>query len=56
MKDLKFDTHAMVSPKTVEDFIAIMNEAIAEIQRLNEILDEILNHPSSSDPSSSSAP
>lgn len=36
-----FDPYAMVCPKTEQDILALLDEAIAEAARLNEILSEI---------------
>jgi len=43
MKDLKFDIYAMTEPKTKEDLMVLLDEAIAEVQHLNEQLDAILS-------------
>lgn len=36
----KFDPRAMVNPKTPEDIIALLNEAIFELENINSILDK----------------
>lgn len=41
MKDLKFDIYAMVNPKTDEDYIALLEEAIRMADELNDQLIEL---------------
>ena len=39
---LKFDIHTMVEPKSKDDIIVLVNEALAELGVINVILDKIL--------------
>ena len=38
MSDLKFNIYAMSNPQTMEDYLALMEEALATIEYLNEVL------------------
>jgi hypothetical protein len=42
-KDLKFDIYAMTNPKTSEDLLAILREALIELENTNEILNKALD-------------
>ncbi len=41
MDCLKFDIYAMVRPQTEADIRALLDEALVEVQRLNESLDQV---------------
>ena len=43
MDDLKFDIYAMTKPKSREDLIVLLDEAIAEMEYINEQLESLLN-------------
>lgn len=43
MNDLKFDIYALVNPKTNEDYIALLEEAICMVDELNNQLIELEN-------------
>lgn len=40
--DLNFDIRALVEPKTNEDVVAAINEALDELEIINKILDNLL--------------
>ena len=42
MNDLKFDLYALVKPKTKADVAALAEEALNELENINEHLDSIL--------------
>lgn len=37
----KFDAYAMVNPKTEQDFIALLDEANAELDNISQILKQV---------------
>lgn len=41
---LGFDTEAMVKPKTHRDIISLLNEALSEVQKLNDMIDTAQGH------------
>ena len=43
MDDLKFDIYALVKPKTKEDYIALLDEALLILDDLNDLIDQIFN-------------
>ena len=42
MNDLKFDIYALAKPKTKADILALLKEALSELQEINFILDDVL--------------
>lgn len=45
MSCLNFDLYAMVKPKAPEDVLAVLQEAIAELKNVGDILDNLLQMP-----------
>lgn len=41
MDDLKFNIYALSNPQTTEDYIALLEEALATLAYLKEVLDKI---------------
>lgn len=46
MDDLKFNTHAFVNPSTIEEYIALLDEAIRMLDDLEEELDRLFSNKS----------
>lgn len=44
MKDLNFDIYAMVEPKTGADVLALLDEALAELDNINLLLDKLIQN------------
>lgn len=44
MKDLKFDIYALTNPKTSEDILALLNEALIELEQMATLLEDLLNN------------
>lgn len=42
MDDLKFDLNRFTEPKTEEDYVVLLDEALAELENVQEQLDALL--------------
>ena len=44
MDDLNFDIYTLVNPKDSRDMVAMLNEALDELENINSIIDKLLSN------------